>query len=204
MVLNVIHIVLGLALLLVLLAWHQLHDDIRCVVSGASPDDDSGYGVDEYYVALGGGVYVRRPGWSGEVTQQQVQARVLPDFFDLVSLSQSMFHLFPTLADSQDVTGPAVIISQDRHRWLIQVQQRGSSGVQRRELYYSTPEHARQYLFRPPPGSWRRAPASGAEVSGVVVDQCRGSLVSVVLCQSVSQSVSQSLSLSLCVCVHAR
>mmetsp|Transcript_24848 Transcript_24848/g.46347 ORF Transcript_24848/g.46347 Transcript_24848/m.46347 type:complete len:238 (+) Transcript_24848:221-934(+) len=148
-------------ILLVLCSWCVLHDDISCVVLHASAA--AGLNPNGYYVAKGG-VYVRKGG--------QNRIAVIPDFFGLVALSMT--------AGGDDE--PVLIISQDRHRWLIQAQSRDGKGVHRRELYHSSPKHAQQYLFQPPPGDWVQVPtavSSSATPSELAVRECRGSLVSV-------------------------
>mmetsp|Transcript_15400 Transcript_15400/g.25643 ORF Transcript_15400/g.25643 Transcript_15400/m.25643 type:complete len:739 (+) Transcript_15400:221-2437(+) len=145
-------------ILLVLCSWCVLHDDISCVVLHASAA--AGLNPNGYYVAKGG-VYVRKGG--------QNRIAVIPDFFGLVALSMT--------AGGDDE--PVLIISQDRHRWLIQAQSRDGKGVHRRELYHSSPKHAQQYLFQPPPGDWVQVPtavSSSATPSELAVRECRGSL----------------------------
>lgn len=159
---------LAAAVLLVALPWHALHEDISCVVTTRADDaPDVAVAVSGYYTATGG-VYVRR---------SERDMAVLPDFFGLAARAIA----------SKAPLSSAVIISQDRHRWLIQQQQpqRGAGGgVGRRDLYYSSPEHAQQYLFHPPPSAWHRilpTPSVGTSSSSVpgdlTVGQCRGSLV---------------------------
>jgi hypothetical protein len=174
-------------LLVALLAWSAVNEDISCVLVGGEPVSErgservsEGVSVAGFYAARGG-VYMRR----GR------PVRVLPDFFSLISERVSD-------AVSERVSG-VVVVSQDRHRWLVQQQWRSGSGsgaaaVRRRELFRHTPRHAQQFLFSPPPGDWRRVRSGGVEeweeASDLAVKQCHGSLVSavcVVQCSAVSE-----------------
>ena len=169
-------------LVVALLAWSAVNEDISCVLVGGEPVSErgservsEGVSVAGFYAARGG-VYMRR----GR------PVRVLPDFFSLIS---------ERVSDAVSERASGVVVSQDRHRWLVQQQWRSGSGsgaaaVRRRELFRHTPRHAQQFLFSPPPGDWRRVRSGGVEeeeASDLAVKQCHGSLVSVVIVVSVVQ-----------------
>lgn len=141
----------------VLLTWYILHDDITCIITNTESSNEAEVDVTGYYTARGG-VYVRKGGMK--------EISVLPDFFGIVAMRR-------------EVPETDIIISQDRHRWLIQQQRHTSAGVARKELYHSLPEHAQQYLFQPPPSAWVNAETGHEGGNGLRILQCHGSLVSV-------------------------
>lgn len=147
----------------VLLTWRSLHDDIRCIVSSSQSASSSREGtgdamdVSGYYVAEGG-IYVRRS--SGGVQS-------LPDIFDLLSFLPSS----SSLGENK-----RVIISQDKHNWLLQEAEVDSHGrVRRKVLYRNSPQHSQDYLFQPPPFNWIQQEEKERPQS-ITVSQCHGSL----------------------------